>query len=379
MIASNRQHYIAAGGLALLVALAAVIGNVDSTTSFRVCFGVLLFIICVVQLKVAADLYKHRNNLLLQLFQLDSLSLFVAAGAIASIASFLFAFSEYDATCALRQPIILTSITFMGNLLIGRAWRIGSIISSTTTFASSGDEIDTLGMARLKVMNVLSKLSQLGRYVRSCGREKIGTSNSGIRRAITFADSIFVVIVLLIPQLVLQIVNLSVPGVRMGSVEILEGVGKGQYTCESRAGPYVLIVGIVLAAIPFGISLLINIKSKGIPDNFRELDKIVASMMSSFWMLLATLPTVGMIGQTQPNARAYLLAASVLSFVLPLSYNIAQTRLQNVMSTGRARGNANSKQGSSIQRQTKRTSSSSSRSGKAQDDLQLLQAAEETA
>ena len=65
----QRQRYIAAGGLTLLVALAAVIGSVDSTTSFRVCFGVLLFIICVGQLKVAADLYKHRNNLLLQLFQ----------------------------------------------------------------------------------------------------------------------------------------------------------------------------------------------------------------------------------------------------------------------------------------------------------------------
>eukprot|EP00984_Skeletonema_dohrnii_P003778 scaffold1305_cov72-Skeletonema_dohrnii-CCMP3373.AAC.1 len=185
------QRYIAAGGLALLVALAAVIGSVDSTTSFRVCFGVLLFMICVVQLKVAADLYKHRNNLLLQLFQPGSLSLFMTAGAIASIASLLFAFSEYDVTCALRQPIILTSITFMGNLLIGRAWRIGSIISTTTTFAASGNEIDTLGMARLKVMNGLSTLSQIGRYVGSCGREKIGR-NSGIRRAITFADSIFV-------------------------------------------------------------------------------------------------------------------------------------------------------------------------------------------
>eukprot|EP00984_Skeletonema_dohrnii_P021789 scaffold10970_cov83-Skeletonema_dohrnii-CCMP3373.AAC.2 len=267
----------------------------------------------------------------------------------------------------------------MENLLIGRAWRIGSIISSTATFAASGNEIDTLGMARLKVMNALSKLSQLGRYVRSCGREKIGTSNSGIRRAITFVDSIFVAIVLLIPQLLLQIVNLSVPSVRMGSVEILEGEGNYTYTCESGAGPYVLIVGIVLAAIPFAISLLINIESKGIPDNFRELDDIVASMTSSFWMLLATLPTVGMIGQTQSNARAYLLAASVLSFVLPLSYNIAQTRLQNVMSTGRARGNANSKQGSSIQRQTKRTSSSSSCDGKVKDDPQILQAAEETA
>uniref|UniRef100_A0A7S2LV68 Uncharacterized protein n=1 Tax=Skeletonema marinoi TaxID=267567 RepID=A0A7S2LV68_9STRA len=374
------QRYIAAGGLALLVALAAVIGIVDSTTSFRVCFGALLFMICVCQLKVAADLYKHRNNLLLQLFQPGSLSLFVAAGAIASIASLLFAFSEYDATCALRQPIILTSITFMGNILIGRTWRIGSIISSTTTFASSSDEIDTLGMARLKVMNVLSTLSQVGRYyVGSCGREKIGR-NSGIRRAIAFADSIFVVVVLLIPQLLLQIVNLSVPGVRMGSVEILEGVGVGHYTCESRAGPYVLIVGIVLAAMPFGISLLINVKSKGVPEKFRELDDIVASMTSSFWMLLATLPTVGMIGQTQPNARAYLLAASVLSFVLPLSYNIAQLKLQNVTSTGLARGNTNSKQGSSIQRQTKRTLSDlSSSQGQTKRTSLILKAAEETA
>eukprot|EP00984_Skeletonema_dohrnii_P018826 scaffold8903_cov157-Skeletonema_dohrnii-CCMP3373.AAC.6 len=159
-----------------------------------------------------------------------TISLFVTAGAIATIASLMFAFPEYDASCALRQPIILTSITFMGNLLIGRAWRIGSIISSTAAFAASGDKIDAVGMARLKVMNVLSTLSQLGSYVGSCGREKIG-SNSGIRKAITFADSIFVVMVLLIPQLVLQIINLSVPSVRMGSVETLEG--EGHYTCES--------------------------------------------------------------------------------------------------------------------------------------------------
>ena len=125
-------------------------------------------------------------------------------------------------------------------------------------------------------------------------------------------------------------------------------------------------MGILLAAIPFGISLLINIESNVIPDKFRELDDIVASMASSFWVLLATLPTVGMIGQTQPNALAYLLAASVLSFVLPLFHNIAQPRMQNVTSTGRAKGNANSKQGTSIKRQTKRTSSDLSSSSQGQ-------------
>jgi len=96
-------------------------------------------------------------------------------------------------------------------------------------------------------------------------------------------------------------------------------------------------------------------------------------------MLLGTLPTAGMIGQTQPNARAYLLAASVLGFVLPLSYNIAQTKLQNViMSTGN--GNANSKKGISLRSHMARTSSNlsiSSRDGKVEDDPQILIAAEE--
>ena len=71
------QRYIAAGGVALLISLAAVIGSVDSITSFRVCFGVLLLMCCVAQLKIAMDLYKHRNDLLLQLFQPECLSLFV--------------------------------------------------------------------------------------------------------------------------------------------------------------------------------------------------------------------------------------------------------------------------------------------------------------
>eukprot|EP00573_Skeletonema_grethae_P012833 CAMPEP_0201694746 /NCGR_PEP_ID=MMETSP0578-20130828/6903_1 /ASSEMBLY_ACC=CAM_ASM_000663 /TAXON_ID=267565 /ORGANISM="Skeletonema grethea, Strain CCMP 1804" /LENGTH=91 /DNA_ID=CAMNT_0048180467 /DNA_START=121 /DNA_END=392 /DNA_ORIENTATION=- len=91
MKASNNyhhlQHYIAAGGIALLVVLAAIIGSVDSNTAFRVCFGLLLLTFGGAQLKLALGLYKHRNNLQLQLFQPDSLSLLATAGAVATIAS----------------------------------------------------------------------------------------------------------------------------------------------------------------------------------------------------------------------------------------------------------------------------------------------------
>ena len=51
----------------------------------------------------------------------------------------------------------------------------------------------------------------------------------------------------------------------------------------------------MLALIPFAISLLINIQSKGVPDKFRELNEIAASLTSSWWMLLGTLPAAGMI------------------------------------------------------------------------------------
>ena len=61
----------------------------------------------------------------------------------------------------------------MGNLLIARAWRIGSIISPTATFASSdsrGSKMAAVIITRHKVMNVLSTLSRWGRII---GRKNI--------------------------------------------------------------------------------------------------------------------------------------------------------------------------------------------------------------
>ena len=53
-----------------------------------------------------------------------------------------------------------------------------------------------IGTMRLKLMNLLSKLSQWGNFISSCGRHKGGTS-SGIRKQITFADSIRVTMILI--------------------------------------------------------------------------------------------------------------------------------------------------------------------------------------
>jgi len=218
----------------------------------------------------------------------------------------------------------------MGNVLAARAWRIGCIISHVANFASSNDKGNQIGVAKVKVMNHLSRFSLWGGVVGSCGRNNTPLNITGMRRTITFADSIRVTMILLVPQLALQIINLSVTNVRMESIELSHG-----YTCESRTGPSVLIVGIALAAIPYCISLLINTKSVGILDKlFLELDDILASMVASFWVLVITLPSAAMIGHLVPAAHAYLLSASALSFLLPLVYNIAQKRANVIRSPG---------------------------------------------
>lgn len=133
-------------------------------------------------------------------------------------------------------------------------------------------------------MNMLSKISYWVNYVSSCGRNR--TKTSDIRKMITCSDSIRVTLVLILPQIILQIINVSLQSTRMYSVEVTNGV----YICESDSGIALLIFGIVLAVVPFILSLLLNIESLGMPDKFREYDEVWNSMISSVCILIITLP-----------------------------------------------------------------------------------------
>jgi len=214
-----------------------------------------------------------------------------------------------------------------------------------------------IGTMRLKLMNLLSKLSQWGNFISSCGRHKVDRS-SGIRKQITFADSIRVTMILMIPQIVLQIINVSLPSTRVHSVEIDNGI----YVCQSDTGIWLLIVGAVLAVLPFFLSLLLNVKSIGIPDQFREYEEISSSMISSISILIITLPTANMIRGIIPTVYTYLTAASVLSVVLPMCYNISYTKMNSSVTMD------------DIKRHKPHSSSSSS-SG--EDDLELIKRAED--
>lgn len=194
---------------------------------------------------------------------------------------------------------------------------------------NNSDRATTLiTMSRLAIMKVLSKTSSWIGFIRTCGKKK-SVSNVGIRRQITFVDSVWIVLVLMIPQIILQVVNLSMPNVRLKSEEIYG------YTCVSDTGTWFLIIGIVLVIKPFMLSLLLNTKGDGaVPDQFRELDAMISSIVSSVCILIITLPSAALVKEIVPEVYMYLMGASVSSFVLPNCFHIAWKRVCVIKSQG---------------------------------------------
>ena len=134
-----------------------------------------------------------------------------------------------------------------------------------------------------------------------------------IRKQVTVADLMCVVAVMM-PQVLLQVINLSVSSIRMKSGEVYDGI----FTCQSSTGPLFLILGIILAVVQFLVALLLNIQADGMHELFREFDQLLVCGNICFGVLLITLPTVGMVSNTISSAHSYLLAASLMSLILPL-------------------------------------------------------------
>ena len=324
---SKMSKLVAAATALVFVALIATIGASQSILAFRTCFGVVLFVLASFQLYLCAALFRNRSNTLLELAQPVGLAIFSLSGSIATLCALALALPDYDVACAMRQPVILTCITLMGSILVSRSWRISCIICPTLGFAASGDkEGNFVHSARLKLMGILTKLSTWSLLVGSCGRAGRGGTKNTIRKQVTFADSLRVTAILMVPQVILQIVNLCLPNVRMHSVEIDEGL----YVCENTVGPWFLALGVVVTSFPFLLALLLNLKNVGMPDLFREYDQLATCIRASVSVLLTTLPTIAMIDHTISNAHAYLVAGSLMSFLLPLQYYIAFMRLSGV-------------------------------------------------
>jgi len=97
----------------------------------------------------------------------------------------LFALPKNDVGCGMHQPIILTSILpVMGYVLVARSWQISDILGPASNFASTARRSSTAlsnsqpvtlqVVATMKLMKVLTHVSDWTLFIGSCGKIKTG-------------------------------------------------------------------------------------------------------------------------------------------------------------------------------------------------------------
>eukprot|EP00985_Skeletonema_marinoi_P004605 scaffold1994_cov156-Skeletonema_marinoi.AAC.2 len=158
----------------------------------------------------------------------------------------------------------------------------------------------TIERAQTVAMNILTSLSTLSIACGKSRRITLGGGGKGIRRQIDTTQLLFVTVILMMPQLTLQILNVAIPMMR----------------ATSTKRPIVpFIIGLVLTALPFFLALLLNTSEGSSWQIFQEYDMIKSSVLIALTVLVVTIPSMLMLPAEVevPNLTAFLQTASLLA------------------------------------------------------------------
>ena len=243
----------------------------DVSDNFLIFFGCVLGTILLLQLALAAVVFKYRESSNLKLHQPHVLLAYVIIAAFAT-GSCILLVPFNDISCMLQDFFLMLPITFMGNILVARSWRVNILM---TPALGIGRDDETSGAKRRRaikqrVLNCLTaivtmKLS-LKRRVGSEGRgggrrSSISTKRNSLRQEVTLRQLVFLTVALSMPQLVVQMCKLCIPSLRS---ELAED-DMYSYCEESRGGQAMQRLGYALSIIPLFILMLLSMYSGGLP------------------------------------------------------------------------------------------------------------------
>jgi len=161
-----------------------------------------------------------------------------------------------------------------------------------------------------------------------------GSSGGGkpLRVTVTVAQMIRTIILLVLPQTLLQIVILSVPTLRSSeSISYYDDFGVIKCQASIAIGSsWQLYVSIVLALLPYCCAYLLNIRTKSeldqLPDIIDERERLKESFAILLRVLVICAPMIGLT-MYSPSAHAYGTICAVLGLPLALCYHIAYIKL----------------------------------------------------
>jgi len=154
--------------------------------------------------------------------------------------------------------------------------------------------------------------------LRGGGRKK---SQKKIRQCVPPSQVWKLVLVLMIPQLILQILNFVTPSLQStyttAHYDDLKSAWEHQ-SCKRMHGGWPTYVGMLFALMSFIITFILSVRSENLPDMFNE-SVYVQSSLKTFLLILLCAGPSWMIS-VSPNQQVYLLSCILLSLLLPYQW-----------------------------------------------------------
>ena len=328
---------------------------------FQIVTSSLLSLLNVLQLLLLSTFIRQRTKRVLEFAQPIVICVFLACSIIATSACYLYVYIS-NPSCAIREPIVFLSISLMGATIGGRAWRMSTLWNNPLLAAgrsgrigSSSSSVSRVEQVRQWTLQLLSILSGRQCSVMLSTKQRNEKSSSGgggggrpVRVQITFFQMIRATVVMILPQLLWQIVLLSVPVMRPsrellshtynynGGDDQVVAVTMEQYQCQSSVGFWPNYISILLTSLPFAIAYLLNVRPKSELDQLPEIIDERESLKQSFYIFarvfVVAAPMIGLTFQNDPSAKAYGAISAILALPLACCYHIAYVKLDSTKS-----------------------------------------------
>ena len=258
----------------------------------------------------------HRKNKLMTLAQGGLLGLLTITAAIGNITS-LFFFPTNDKFCTLAGPLCLIPQTLLAAILVGRLWRVymtlavaNSLGRATLNTSERTNFLSKLIPTEQGFMEVLGLLSLSTCFPQKDTGDKRASARS-LRRATTRADTLRLIFMLTLPQIVLQICGAIIyPAV--SGIELTDNEKLGRQWCNRGGrGSWTYFTGLALIALVYILAVLVAWFSRNLPSAFNEKDQIfqAASVNSVVSMIVISLMFITNRAETSPHISVSLLCA----------------------------------------------------------------------
>jgi hypothetical protein len=275
-------------------------------------------LVALVILFLLVETIKNRNHQVLNLTQGYFLIVFLMAGLVMVLSSFLFE-PKNDFYCNASFPIVLISAQLIYAITLGRLWRINAVISPLL--------MHTL---RQKT-SWTSRMMEYMRSATSCPNFRNRPKN--LRKQISHWQLALVVAVFTLPQIIIQVLSFTLQPQSL-TIDYNEDESEGRATCDSGFdtksslrdyGFWTLLLLMILL-------LFMAQTTSQLPSLFNETKVIFETALFSIVLLVLGLGVIVVTDdpETTPSVTYLVIVVWTLSIALNMSLRIMMPKLRMV-------------------------------------------------